>query len=74
MTCSAVLASACDGPTSIVYLGSRREPMAVCTACGEVASRLGMEPRAEYDRRAVQRMPEWRRRSLAKVLDHGAVA
>ena len=60
----------CTGqPTKGVYLDVRERFVHLCEPCIAVAQRMGMNPR---DRRAVVRIPAWRRRSLAKIMDHGA--
>jgi hypothetical protein len=68
MTCHAAIATLCiGGEASPVYIDN--EKVWACGPCIAAATRLGMDPVA--DRRARPRIPAWRQRDLAKVLDHG---
>lgn len=69
--CTAHMAADCtlEGVRT-VYLDGVEKGVWACEPCVSYAARVGMNPVA--DRRSVARIPEWRRRSLAKIMDHGA--
>lgn len=69
MTCVSMASDCAGTPTKGVYLNAVDRFQRMCQPCIDFATRAGMNPR---DRRAVERLPEWRKRSLAKVLDHGS--
>lgn len=59
------LATDCtDEPARVVYLDGVPKGQSLCEPCIAFAARVGMNPVA--DRRAVERIPEWRKRSLAR--------
>lgn len=73
MTCHASLSSLCiGGEATVMYLDAVDKGTPLCGPCIAAATRLGMNPKA--DRRAVQRIPEWRKRSLAKDMTWRSVA
>lgn len=67
MNCHANLSSLCTGgEATVMYLDAVEKGQPMCGPCISAATRLGMNPVS--DRRAVQRIPAWRQRSLAKDL------
>lgn len=68
MICYAIASDCTGDPTRGVYLDVREKFVRLCEPCITAAERMGMNPR---DRRAVTRIPVWRQRDLAKVMDHG---
>jgi len=67
------MASDCtDQPVRRVYLDGIPKGQDLCEPCIAFATRIGMNPVA--DRRRVQRIPEWRRRGIAKDLTWRATA
>ena len=68
--CTAQMAIDCTGEAvAYKYLDEVEKGQRLCAPCLSYAAKVGMNPKD--DRRAVTRVPQWRKRNLARVLDHG---